>query len=168
MGCGCSAAMAAAVDIELTKENQWKAMLWNENFSDLMDAGGCDIPLTEERAISLVQLDLLITHTRRRLKRRPWSVDRPAANGKWRKCSLSLTSEVTLYDLNSNVILPSTSERRCSMVELLATAAQPPDYFVSSPLYSVLPFRCCSSAGQSLLGRASGQILSLCQTAQQR
>ena len=131
MGCGCSAAVAVAMEMETTKEERWKAMLWTDDFSDLTSAGGFDIPLTEERAMSLAQLDLLVAHTRRRLKCRPWSVDRPAADGKWTKYSLTLTTEVSLYDLNSNVILPVTSKRQCSMVELLATAVQSLDYFVS-------------------------------------
>lgn len=136
MGCGCSAPVAAApvaeaIEMETTKEEWWKAMLRADDFSDLTSAGGFDIPLTEERAISLAQLDLLVAHTRRRLKCRPWSVDRPAADGKWTKYSLTRISEVSLYDLNSNVILPVTSKRQCSMVELLATTVQSPDYFVS-------------------------------------
>ena len=36
-----------------------------------------------------------------------------------------------LYDLNSNVVVLATVERRCSMVELLASDAQSPDFFVS-------------------------------------
>ena len=127
--------MAAAMEMETTKEEKWKAMLWTEDFSDLTSVGGCDIVRTEERAMSLVQLDLLIAHTRRRLKTRPWSVDRVDEEGKWTKYFLTSPGEVSLYDLNSHVILPSTSERRCSMVELLAPAVQSPDYFVSLPLY---------------------------------
>ena len=132
MGCGCSAALANAMDLEMTKEERWKAMLWSEDFSHLLGAGGCDIALTEERAISITQMDLLVTHAIRRLQMRPWLVDRPGEGGKWTKYNLTSFGEATLYDLNSNCILPATSERRCSMVELLATEAQPPDYFVSS------------------------------------
>ena len=119
----------------MTKEERWKVILRTKDFSDLPSGGGFDIPLTQERAISAAQLDLLVDHTRRRLSHRPWTVDRPSADGEWTKHSLTLISEVSLYDLNSNVILPVTSERQCSMVELLATAAQSPDYFVSLPLY---------------------------------
>ena len=111
MGCGCSAAVAEAMGMA-TNEERWKAMLQTDDFSDLTNADGFHIPLTEERAISLAQLDLLVAHTRRRLKCRPWSVDRPTPDGKWTKYSLTLTSEVTLYDLNSNVILPVTSKRQ--------------------------------------------------------
>jgi hypothetical protein len=120
--------------MEMTKEERWKAMLWTDDFSDLTGAGGFDIPLTEERAISLVQLNLLVEHARRRLKVRPFSVDRPAADGKWTKESLTSVDEMSLYDMNSNVILPATSEKRCSMVELLAKEVQRPNYFVSLQL----------------------------------
>ena len=138
----------------MTKEERWKAMLWTDDFSDLTSAGGFDIPLTEERAISAAQLDLLVDHTRRRLKCGPWTVDRRSADGTWSKYSLTLTSEVSLYDLNSNVILPVTSERQCSMVELLATAVQRPDYFVSCGLCTLLSIDSALSIGQPLVGRA--------------
>ena len=109
-------------------------MLSSEDFGDLTGAGGCNIERTEERAISMAQLNLLVEHARRRLKVRPFSVDRPAADGKWTKESLTSVDEMSLYDMNSNVILPATSEKRCSMVELLAKEVQRPDYFVSLQL----------------------------------
>ena len=37
----------------------------------------------------------------------------------------------TLYDVNKYIILPSTVKRKCSFVEMIASGAQVPKYFVS-------------------------------------
>ena len=44
---------------------------------------------------------------------------------------LSEVEKVTLYDISSKVLLLATVERQCSMVELLASEDQSPDFFVS-------------------------------------
>ena len=101
------------------------------DFSDLMDSGGCTIDDTALRAISLDQLDLILAHTARRLEQEPWNVTKYVNGAKIDGYMLSDPEEVTLYDLNSHVILLATVERQCSMAELLASADQSPDFFVS-------------------------------------
>ena len=93
--------------------------------------GGCTIPDTALRAISLNQLDRILAHTIRRLKEAPWKVTKYIDGTRIDDYMLIEPEEVTLYNLNSNVVVLATVERQCSMVELLASDAQSPDFFVS-------------------------------------
>ena len=107
------------------------------DFDDLKSSGGCTIDDTALRAISLDQLELILTHAGRRLEQAPWKVTK-YIQGAWTDdYMLSKLEEVTLYDLNQQVVLLSTVERQCSMVELLAIQSQQPDFFVSH--WQVLP-----------------------------
>ena len=92
---------------------------------------GCTIPDTALRAISLNQLDRVLAHTIGRVEKAPWKVTKYIDGAKIDDYMLSEPEEVTLYDLNSNVVVLATVERQCSMVELLASDAQSPDFFVS-------------------------------------
>ena len=110
-------------------------------FHDLKQGPGCTITETERRAISLVQMQLIETHIVRRLGEERWMVTR-LKDAIWQKVAVTDPKEVTLYDVNDNVILPCTWNRRCSMVEILATSIQTPDYFVSHVCCSCLPAVC--------------------------
>jgi hypothetical protein len=103
-----------------------------ESMPTLFDPGGtgCTIRTAEERGITIVQLERLLAFVRIHCVRERWKGRRPTASGGWEE--VALTPEmVTLYDINELVVLPATKERACAFVELLATAAQPPDWFVS-------------------------------------
>ena len=97
--------------------------------------GGYAIKLTEERAISLVQLEAVWANIERRCKKEKWKGGRPNgtdAEGKPQWMTVALKPEnVNLYDADTYVIRPLTVERRCSLVEVLAAGPQPPDWFVS-------------------------------------
>ena len=93
------------------------------DFSDLMAAGGpCEIPDTALRAMELDQLERIIGHMRRRLESEVWFG--------WGGVELK-PETVTLYDMCAYVILPATLPAKCSLVELMASDEQSPDYFVS-------------------------------------
>lgn len=101
------------------------------DFSDLVSAeGGCTIDDTALRAISLSQLERVILHLRRRLtsEREVWMVrDREKKNMK----ELTSPDTVTLYNLNTYCIKAATLAKQTSLVELMASSSQQPDYFVS-------------------------------------
>ena len=103
-------------------------------FRDLCaQGGGCTIPDTARRAMSLEQLEKIYKHIERRLTAddEVWSVQRLAPGIGLAATDLRDPTLANLYDVDSYVIRPSTKARRCSMVERMATAEQPPDYFVS-------------------------------------
>ena len=82
-----------------------------------------------------------------------WAVSRPGEGGQWLEVELTDPAKVNLYDLDTWVIRscaplllaaaarrshlhacatrPATKGRQCSLVEVMATGPQPPDYFVS-------------------------------------
>ena len=97
--------------------------------------GGCEIEKTEERAISLVQLEAVEANVERRCEKEKWKGGRPDgtdAEGKPKWKTVALTPEtVNLYDADKYLIKPVTVARRCSLVEVLAAGPQPPDWFVS-------------------------------------
>ena len=116
------------------KYEKWALLVSTGVFSDLTPTqGGCDILETERRAINLDQLQLINAHMVQRLANGPaWMVSRyDAATAELKKQPLSVPEEVSLYDLNEHVLLPFTSIKRCSMVEMVASESQRPDYFVS-------------------------------------
>jgi hypothetical protein len=59
-----------------------------------------------------------------------WTGKRPIPGGGWLDVALQ-PHTVTMHDLNAHVVLPATAERKCSFVELVASAEQPPEWFVS-------------------------------------
>lgn len=121
--------------------------------------GGCKIKKTELRAIKLKQLEKIYTHVKRELERRPWKVSRQSrSTGQWIDIELQDPKEVNLYDVSSvainllnarftmcvftaHVIKPATWHAlhgtHCSMVEMMASNEQPPDYFVRIPTVSL-------------------------------
>ena len=121
-----------AVAKKRKKQEQWAAIVSAGDFTELMSAGGCKIALTEKRAMSLMQLDMVERHICTNLKEGPpWMVSRPEADGNWTEVTLRNPQQVNLYDLNSQVILPATFQKELSMVEFISTQEQPPDFFVS-------------------------------------
>ena len=119
------------------RRKEMRAQASTIDFDDLKISGGCTIDDTALRAISLDQLELILTHAARRLEQAPWKVTKYIQDAWTDDYMLSKLEEVTLYDLNQHVVLLSTVERQCSMVELLAIQDQQPDFFVSH--WQVLP-----------------------------
>ena len=108
----------------------WERLEAKGVFSELTKSGGCSIEKTEERSIDLTQLEQIKTHIVNRLGEEPWMVTRCVDNT-WKQVEVSDPEQVNLYDVNQHVILPCTWKRRCSMVEMLASSSQPPDFFTS-------------------------------------
>ena len=101
---------------------------------DLRSSRPCEIPKTEERTISLAQLETIAVHIERRLGAgEVWMVSRPGEGEWWKRKDYELREplEATLYDVCDHVIKPATRPFHCSLVELMADGAQRPDYFVS-------------------------------------
>jgi len=122
--------LAGWVKCESDEETAFSIQQQGVDFSKLIRRSPCDIPETAKRAITLVQLEMVLEHMRCRLQDEIWMVGRPTTEG-FEDVKLTLFSEANLYDLNRHVIKPATWAGKCSMVEALATQAQPPDYFVS-------------------------------------
>lgn len=104
------------------------------DFSDLCgENGGCSIDDTAQRAITVDQLESIYSHVQRRLgtKGETWSVQRYTTGSGFGTVELRDPQSANLYDIDAYVIRPSTAARKCSMVELMASEEQPPDYFVS-------------------------------------
>lgn len=107
-------------------------------FEGLVRTGGpISIDKAEERAITLEQLRAVFGHASVRVVSEGWLGKRPQPkDGAWAYEPLQSDS-FNLYDLASHVILPATYARvrpdggRPSYVELVASAPQRPDYFVS-------------------------------------
>jgi hypothetical protein len=102
-----------------------------ESFHDLMAAkGGCIIPDTERRAISLDQLECIMKHMERRLGSGEVLSYLPSYKGASER-TIQSVQDANLYDANALVIMPATEGKKCSLVEIMAMGAQQPDYFVS-------------------------------------
>ena len=99
-------------------------------FAELRSYGGRNIPETALRAITIPQLQRVYAHVQERCVSEGWVGKRLDTRGNpyWIRLS---PETVNLYDLNTLVIRPATAEWECSMVELLAAEAAPPDWFVS-------------------------------------
>jgi hypothetical protein len=89
-------------------------------------AGAVRIGNTEDRAITLPQLDQILKYVSDHCRKQTWTSSNP--------CSLKQKLEpdaLNLYDLVFWVIKPSTKGDQCSYVELVATGPQLPVWFVS-------------------------------------
>ena len=121
------------------RSHQQELKRQQQQFGDLMITahpdGLCRIPKTSERAISLDQLQCIVTHAETRLlvKCEKWAVSRLGEGEWWKRKDYMLEDpkEITLYDLADYVIRPATKSFNCSLVEIMADKPQPPDYFVS-------------------------------------
>ena len=119
------------------------------DFTDLISApnGRLRIADMAKRAITLEQLYRILRHVARRLgcelevKKRVHAVwTQSSTNGeRWigsRKREGGFANvgvpfaDINLYDCNKYVLGPATQSKKCSMVELMASKIQPPDYFV--------------------------------------
>jgi len=94
-------------------------------FDDICTGGGCIIPRTEHRAITVHQLGALVAHVCRRCELEEWISTTPVDPQPLR------AEAVTLYDLVHYVVRPFTQARRCSYVEMVASESQAPTWFVS-------------------------------------
>jgi hypothetical protein len=103
-------------------------------FEGVWASGGCDLDELGDRAISLAQLKrVYVDQVVNRCPPEGWIGRRyDASAGRWSYKRLTPES-VNMYDLISYVVLPGSGPRECSFVELLATAPQPTDWFVSVP-----------------------------------
>ena len=100
-------------------------------FSDLFTGPGYPIHLTEMRAISLDQLEIVRAHVTRRLTGgEVWPVNR-FQNGQMVQTFLTEPAAVQLYDVCTHAIIPATAALQLSLVEAMATSPQQPSYFVS-------------------------------------
>ena len=101
------------------------------DFTDLFTGSGCRISLTEERAISTDQLDLVMAHVTRRLTGGETWKARRFENGQMVTKDLTDPAAVQLYDVNTHVIVTATAALQLSLIEAMATSPQKPSYFVS-------------------------------------
>jgi hypothetical protein len=118
MGCGASSELPAAAFATT------KCVPQLSGFDDLQ-VGGCSIEKTEERGVSITQLELLWKHIERRC------VHWVSNTGE----QLS-AKEINLYDVAKYVVIPATKPtetkpKGCSFVEMVAVGPQPPRWFVS-------------------------------------
>lgn len=98
-----------------------------ETFGDLFADGnpealGASIPKTEERAITIKQLERVLKHIGRRAPEEGW---------RNYKGDVLAADQVSLYETNTHVIKPSTKPKQTSFVEMIATFAQVPKWFCS-------------------------------------
>ena len=103
-------------------------------FLPLSPHGGCSIPDTALRGLSINQLRLFVTILSDLITEDGgWEVSRRDDDGGFRSVVISSHEEVNLYDANQHIISPATESRQCSMVELMTApdAEHTPHYFVS-------------------------------------
>ena len=106
------------------------------------------IPKTEQRGITLRQLQDLWGHIERRCVAEGWHN---------REGNLLTPDKVNLYEAVSHVVKPATKASRCSYVELVTNAAQTPTWFVThwqrEPESQPLPVRSPSRRRRSDVGK---------------
>lgn len=95
-------------------------------FAELVSYGGCSIRKTEERAVTVEQLQLVWRHIDQR-------VGSGGGGEEWRdwQDQVVKAKDVTLYVACEKVIMPATKPRACSYVELVAYGPQIPEWYVS-------------------------------------
>jgi hypothetical protein len=84
--------------------------------------GGCRIPETAARAITIPQLVRVLELAERLCVDDSWT-DHTGKS--------VLAARLNLYHLVKHLVKPATAEAHCSLVELLANGAQPPNAFIS-------------------------------------
>ena len=94
--------------------------------SHLIAIGGCHIPSTEQRGITIWQLRAHYNELQNRCARDGWCSTNPSMN----QAPLA-AEDVNLYDTMELLIKPLTKERACSFVELVAKGFQTPRWFCS-------------------------------------
>jgi len=98
------------------------------DYGDLRVGAGCNIELTEHRAITMKQLDALSSHVWRRCKHEKW-VDRSLGSPTYGQMLAHAT--INLYQVVDWVVKPATEQTQVSFVELVADGPQPPKWFIS-------------------------------------
>ena len=106
----------------------------DDDIAWLTDRGaGAEIPLVEARAVTLAQLEEVLSAIRERCARggQWWCLEQSdEGTPSWESRALS-SSDVHLDHFLHTVARPATRERNCSFVELVATEAQPAEWVVS-------------------------------------
>ena len=105
-----------------------------ETFEDLHHGkAGCTIAKTEERAMTVTQLQDVRAHITRRCKAEGWVnfTSKPLKAEKKDGVYPRAVNTVTLYDAARYVIKPATYAKQSAFVELVAMGAQPPKWFCS-------------------------------------
>jgi len=99
----------------------------DDRFASLVEeGGGCVIPEVELRGISVAQLRTALACAQRQCNEEGWVSTRDPG-----RPELLDPKTLNLYSVNTYLIKPSTSARKCSYVELVAFGSQRPIYFVS-------------------------------------
>jgi hypothetical protein len=127
---------------------------WPLGRSGADESGPCSIPETAMRGITIRQLREIYARASARCVAEAWSSTAD-------RTKQLRPEELTLYDLNTYLILPETRAHACSMVELIASAPAPPVWFVS---HWYVPKTSCQAASRAsrratpFLTRWSGRI----------
>jgi hypothetical protein len=105
------------------------------------EGGGCLVPEAAARAITLAQLERVLALAEQLCAAEGWTDARTGAPMDPERLNLYHVTEhlikpmdperLNLYHVTEHLIKPATEAARCSLVELLAEGAQPPDVFVS-------------------------------------
>jgi len=88
---------------------------------------GCAIRALNERAITITQLRKLFALASHRCAEEGWVAADPGASVRWTRKLTPAT--LTHADVLQHLVAPSTEQRRCSFVELLAIAPQPAQWY---------------------------------------
>ena len=124
-------AAVAAAELERARAEA-QAIAATADFRELVALGvGCTIEKTEERGITLTQLGAVRSQIQRRCAAEGWAGDFYPPEVPAKETRALAPENVRLYDAAKHVIKPATVERQCSFVELFASAAQLPKWFVS-------------------------------------
>ena len=97
-------------------------------FGDLVsEGGGCSIPDTAWRGITVGQLERIVEHVTRRFESgEVWTVKRPNYPGAvwpdFHDEDITSVEDVNLYDLDLKVIRPATEAKECSLVSTVCPA----------------------------------------------
>jgi len=96
-------------------------------YADLVTPrSGCRVKATEKRAVSLPQLKRIYEVARRLCVEEKWTSTDPKREGQ----PLS-PDDITLYDLMKHLGNKATEAEKVSLMEVVARAEQPPEWFVS-------------------------------------
>lgn len=98
------------------------------DYTDLQTGRGCAIPDTERRAMTVAQLRAVLRHVQRRCEPERWSDINPSSPTFGTALKFA---GLNLYHVNDWIVKPSTAAAQCSFVEFVASAEQPPCWFVS-------------------------------------
>lgn len=111
-----------AVRNEARASQDFSALIPPQFWHLMAEGGGCVIPETELRAITLRQLQQIVGHIHTDIASEAWEYTKYG-----KTYHINDARRATLYDVNTKVIKPATEGRQCSMVELMADGPQRPE-----------------------------------------